>query len=62
MDLDLVLEITQEELEEFPKVTEADLVTGVNEGGTVVPDCSQHSLQTSKNNTKDTPQKEEIYT
>ena len=32
--LDLVLEITPEELEEFPEVTETDLVTGVNEGGT----------------------------
>ena len=57
MDLDLVLEITPEELEEFPEVTETDLVTGVNEGETVVPiDCSQHSLQTFKDHTKDTPQ------
>ena len=31
MDLDLVLEITPEELEEFPEVTETDLVTGVNQ-------------------------------
>ena len=62
MDLDLVLEITPEELEEFPEVTETDLVTGVNEEGTVVPDCSQHSLQTSKDHTEDTPQKEEVHT
>ena len=34
MDLDLVLEITPEELEEFPEVTETDLVTGVNKGDT----------------------------
>ena len=61
MDLDLVLEITPEELEEFPEVTETDSVTGVNEGQTVVPYCSQHSLQTSKDHTKDTPQKEEIH-
>ena len=38
MDLDLVLEITPEELEEFPEVTETDLVTGVNKGDT---GCSQ---------------------
>ena len=31
--LDLVLEITPEELEEFPEVTETDLVTGVKEEG-----------------------------
>ena len=62
MDLDLVLEITPEELEEFPEVTEVDLVTGVNEEGTVAPDCSQHSLQTFKDHTKDTPQKEEVHT
>ena len=62
MDLDLVLEITPEELEEFPEVTETDLVTGVNKGDTGVPDCSQHSLQTFKDNTKDTPQKEEVHT
>ena len=61
MDLDLVLEITPEELEEFPEVTETDSVTGVNEGQTLVPYCSQHSLQTSKDHTKDTPQKEEIH-
>ena len=30
MDLDIVLEITQEELEEFPEEIETDLVTGVN--------------------------------
>ena len=59
MDLDLVLEITPEELEEFPEVTETDLVTGVNEEGIIVPDSSQHSLQTSKDHTEDTPQKEE---
>ena len=62
MDLDLVLEITPEELEEFPEVTETDLVTKVDEGGTVVLDCSQHSLQTFKDHTKDTPQKEKIHT
>ena len=62
MDLDLVLEITPEELEEFPEVTETDLVTGVNEGETVVPNCNQHSLQTFKDHTKDTPQKEEVHT
>ena len=62
MDLDLVLEITPEELEEFPEVTETDLVTGVRKGDTEVPDCSQHSLQTSKDHTKDTPQKEEVHT
>ena len=60
--LDLVLEITPEELEEFPEVTETDLVTGVNKGDTGVPDCSQHSLQTFKNHTEDTPQKEEVHT
>ena len=62
MDLDLVLEITPEELEEFPEVTEIDLVTGVNKGDTEAPDCSQHSLQTFKDYTKDTPQKEEVHT
>ena len=62
MDLDLVLEITPEELEEFPEVTETDLVTGVNEEGIVVPDCSQHSLQTFRDHTEDTPQKEEVHT
>ena len=62
MDLDLVLEITPEKLEEFPEVTETDLVTGVNEEGIIVPDCSQHSLQTSKDHTEDTPQKEEVHT
>ena len=31
MDLDLVLEITPEELEEFPEVTETEPVSGVNE-------------------------------
>ena len=62
MDLDLVLEITPEELEEFPEVTETDLVTGVKEEGIIVPDCSQHSLQTSKDHTEDTPQKEEVHT
>ena len=62
MDLDLVLEITPEELEEFPEVTETDLVTGVSKGDTGVPDCSQHSLQTFKDHTKDTPQKEEVHT
>ena len=61
MDLDLVLEVTPEELEEFPEVTEADLVTGVSKGDTGVPDCSQHSLQTFKDHTKDTPQKEEVH-
>ena len=60
--LDLVLEITPEELEEFPEVTETDLVTGVKEEGIIVPDCSQHSLQTSKDYTEDTPQKEEVHT
>ena len=55
MDLDIVLEITPEELEEFPEETETDLVTGVNGGDTIVPDCSQHSLQTSKDHTEDTP-------
>ena len=60
--LDLVLEITPEELEEFPEVTETDLVTGVNKGDTEVPDGSQHSLQTSKDHTEDTPQKEEVHT
>ena len=49
-------------LEEFPEVTETDLVTGVNKGGTIVPDCNQHSLQTFKDHTKDTPQKEEVHT
>ena len=61
MDLDLVLEITPEELEEFLEVTKTDLVTKVDEEGTVVPDCSQHSLQTFKDHTKDTPQKEEVH-
>ena len=60
--LDLVLETTPEELEEFPEVIEIGSVTGVNEEGTVVPDCSQHSLQTFKDHTKDTPQKEEVHT
>ena len=60
--LDLVLEITQEELEEFPEVTETDVVTGVSKEDTEVPDCSQHSLQTFKDHTKDTPQKEEVHT
>ena len=60
--LDLVLEITPEELEEFPEVTETDLVTGVNKGDTGVPDCSQHALQTFKDHTEDTPQKEEVHT
>ena len=62
MDLDLVLEITPEELEEFPEVTETDLVSGVNKEDTGVPDCSQHSLQTFKDHTEDTPQKEEVHT
>ena len=62
MDLDLVLEITPEELEEFPEVTETDSVTGVKEEGIIVSDCSQHSLQTSKDHTEDTPQKEEVHT
>ena len=60
--LDLVLETTPEELEEFPEVIEIGSITGVNEEGTVVPDYSQHSLQTFKDHTKDTPQKEEVYT
>ena len=55
MDLDIVLEITPEELEEFPEETETDIVTGVNGGDTVVPDCSQHSLQTFKDHTKRHP-------
>ena len=62
MDLDLVLEITPEELEEFPEETKTELVPEVDEEGTVVPDCSQHSLQTFKDHTKDTPQKEEVHT
>ena len=62
MDLDFVLEIAPEELEEFPEVTEIDSVPEVNEEGTVVPDCNQHSLQTFKDHTKDTPQKEEVHT
>ena len=62
MDLDLVLEITPEELEEFPEVTETESVPEADEKGTVVPDCSQHSLQTFKDHTKDTPQKEEVHT
>ena len=60
--LDLVLEITPEELEEFPEVTETDSVTGVKEEGIIVSDCSRHSLQTSKDHTEDTPQKEEVHT
>ena len=60
--LDLVLETTPEELEEFPEVIEIGSITGVNEEGTVVPDCNQHSLQTFKDHTKDTPQKEEVHT
>ena len=60
--LDLVLEITPEELEEFPEVTETDSVTGVKEEGITFPDCSQHSLQTFKDHTEDTPQKEEVHT
>ena len=59
MDLDLVLEIAPEELEEFPEVTETDSVPEVDEEGTVVPGCSQHSFQTFKDHTKDTPQKED---
>ena len=63
--LDLVLETTPEELEEFPEfpeVIEIGSIIAVNEEGTVVPDCSQHSLQTFKDHTKDTPQKEEVHT
>ena len=55
MDLDLVLEITPEELEEFPEVTETEPVSGVNEEGTIVPDCNQHSLQTRRRYTHETP-------
>ena len=62
MDLDIVLGITPEELEEFPEETETDIVTGVNKEDTIVPDCSQHSLQTFKDHTKDTPQEEEVHT
>ena len=62
MDLDIVLEITPEELEEFPEETETDFITGVNKEDTIVLDCSQHSLQTFKDHTKDTPQEEEVHT
>ena len=56
MNIDLVLEISPQELEEFPEVT------GVKEQGTVVPDCGHDSLQTSQDNTENTSQKEEVHT
>ena len=61
MDIDLVLEVTEEELLEFPEEGLCEGHLEQQSTGTVVPDYSQNSLQTTQNYTEDTSQKEEIH-
>ena len=61
MDIDLVLEVTEEELLEFPEEGPSEGHLDKESTGTLVPDCSQDSLQTIQVYSENTPQKETIH-
>ena len=61
MDYDFVLQVTEEELLEFPEEGPCEGHLEQSSSGTVVQDCSQDSFQIIQNFTENTPQKEEIH-
>ena len=61
MDYDLVLQVTEEELLDFPEEGPCEGHLEPQSTGTVVPDCSQDSLQIIQDFTENTPQKEEVH-
>ena len=61
MDIDLVLEVTEEELLEFPEEGPSEGHLELNITGTSVSNCSQDSLKTKQVSTENTPQEEKVY-
>ena len=61
MDIDLVLEVTEEELLEFPEEGPSEGHLELYITGTSIPNYSQDSLKTKQVSTEDTPPEEKVH-